>query len=478
MRPPRYTRLALAAVLTVLLVAGVLTLTPSNASVDRVHVVGYFANSNGIFVGDEVRILGVPVGKIEKIEPEPQRVRISFWYGQKYRVPADAKAVVLSPSLVSVRAIQLTPAYTGGPELRDNAVISQDRTAVPVEFDDFRVQLQRLTETLQPTQPGGVSTLGAFVNTAADNLRGQGATIRDTIIKLSQAFSALGDHSSDLFTTVKNLSILVDALQSSQDLLRNLNQNLAAVTGLLSNDPNELGSAIGDINAVVGDVRSFVADNRESLGTTSDKLASVSTALVHSLDDIKQVLHVGTPAFSNFLNIYQPAQGALTGILASNFSNPLQFICGAVQAASRLGAEQSAKLCVQYLAPIIKNRQLNFLPLGENLINGASARPNELTYSEDWLRPDYIPPPGAAPDGTLPAQGAGRDDSTAPPPPSGPLPPAGAPFTTYGEPADPNHGDPPFVPAVPDPGAPPLTAVQTDPNAGLPGLMVPKEGGS
>ena len=83
----------------------------------------------------------------------------------------------------------------------------------------------------------------------------------------------------------------------------------------------------------------------------------------------------------------------MTGALAvNNFANPIQFLCGAVQAASRLGAEQSAKLCVQYLAPIIKNRQYNFPPLGENLFVGATARPNEITYSEDWLRPDYVAP--------------------------------------------------------------------------------------
>ena len=33
----------------------------------------FFDNSNGIFVGDEVRIVGVPVGKIEKIEPPKKR---------------------------------------------------------------------------------------------------------------------------------------------------------------------------------------------------------------------------------------------------------------------------------------------------------------------------------------------------------------------------------------------------------------------
>jgi len=101
---------------------------------------------------------------------------------------------------------------------------------------------------------------------------------------------------------------------------------------------------------------------------------------------------------------------------------PLAFLCGAIQAASRLGGEQAAKLCVQYMAPIMKNRQYNFPPLGENLFVGAQARPNEVTYSEDWMRPDFVPP--AAP----PAE------------------------------------------RVPAPAA-------TDPSAGLPGMMVPASGG-
>ena len=122
------------------------------------------------------------------------------------RCPTDAKAVIISPTLVTARAIQLTPPYRGGPTLQDRAVIPQQRTAVPVEWDDVRLQLQRLANTLQPTQPDGASTLGSLVHTTADNLRGQGAAIRDSIVKLSQAMSALGDHSGDIFGSVKNLS--------------------------------------------------------------------------------------------------------------------------------------------------------------------------------------------------------------------------------------------------------------------------------
>lgn len=471
---PKYSRVGLAVLLAVTLVAGLVLVFASTTGLGRVNVVAYFSNANGVFVGDEVRILGVPVGKIEKIEAQPERVKVEFWYDDDYQVPQDAKAVIIAPSLVSVRAIQMTPAYTGGPVMEPNTVIGQDRTAVPIEFDDFREQLQRLTDTLQPTEPGGTSSLGNFVNTAADNLRGEGANIRDTLIKLSAAFSALGDNSKNLFGTIKNLSILVSALQGSQDLLRNLNQNLAATTNLLADRPDELGQAVSDIDAVVGDVQTFVADNRESLGTTTDKLNEVSTTVMESLDDVKTALHVFPNSFQNFLNIYQPAQGAFTGALAvNNLSNPIQFLCGAIQAASRLGAEQSSKLCVQYLAPIVKNRQMNFFPAGMNPFVGPVARPNEITYSEDRLRPDYIPPNGPAPgDSALAAE------APAPRAP-GPLPPANQIYTRFGEPADPYHGDPPFVPArTPDPIPPEDLYQSTEPGAGLPGLMVPAGAGS
>jgi phospholipid/cholesterol/gamma-HCH transport system substrate-binding protein len=397
----RAVRLAAAIILGFSLIGGTAVMLRSTGERGRTHVVAYFDNSNGIFTGDEVRILGVPVGKIDRIDPEPDQVKISLWVDDKYKVPVDAKAAILSPSLVTARAIQLTPAYTGGPALADNAVIPRERTAVPVEWDDFREQLKKLTATLQPTEPDGVSTLGAFVNTAADNVRGQGANIRDTIIKLSQAFSAVGEHSNDIFSTVKNLSKLVSALQSSADLMRQLNRNLAAVSALLSNNSNEVATAVSDLNSAVTEVQGFVADNREALGVTSDKLASVSTALIQSLDDVKQTLHIAPTALSNFVNIFQPAQAALTGIgVINNFANPISFMCGSIQAASRLNFQQSAKLCAQYLAPILKNRQYNFPPLGMNLYIGAQARPNEVTYSEDWMRPDYVPPRSVAGAGT------------------------------------------------------------------------------
>ena len=394
----------------------------------------YFVESNGLFVGDEIRILGVAVGVVDKIEPQPASSKVTFSVDKQYSIPADARAAILSPSLVTSRAIQLVPAYANGPKLSPGASIPLTRTAVPVEWDDFRKQLEKLTEALQPTSPGGVNSVGEFINSAADNIRGQGDTARDTVIKLSQAISALGDHADDIFSTVRNLRLLVSALYSSSELLAAFNQNLAGVTTVLSNTPNEVANAVKGLDGALSDLRQFLAENREATGVTFDRFSSITTALNESRGDIKQVLHTAPTVFQNFLNIYQPAQSAMTGIIAlNNFADIPAFICSSIEAASRARLDRVSKLCLQYINPIIKNRIYNYIPAGLNPFVGTQARPSEITYSEDRLRPGYTPPA----DGVPPPDGA-PPPATPPPAPADP-PPGEAPGPSPGGAMDPTQ---------------------------------------
>src|SRR3954453_14154556 len=113
-------RLAVAGVLVLLLVAGWFAfLRPSGTT----HVTAYFTEAKGIYAGDKVTVLGVAVGKIEKITPERDRVRIDMRINDGVKLPTDVKAAIASPALVSVRTIALGPTYDGGPALSDGSVI-------------------------------------------------------------------------------------------------------------------------------------------------------------------------------------------------------------------------------------------------------------------------------------------------------------------------------------------------------------------
>src|SRR6201999_4010559 len=115
-------------------------------------VVAYFPAANALYAGDKVQIMGLRVGSIDKIEPVGDKMRVTFHYENKYKVPANASAVILNPTLVASRAIQLEPPYKGGPVLADNAVIPEERTEVPTEWDQLRDSVANVISKLGPTK--------------------------------------------------------------------------------------------------------------------------------------------------------------------------------------------------------------------------------------------------------------------------------------------------------------------------------------
>src|SRR6478735_3207233 len=87
----RWVRIALAAVLVVTLAIGLYLAWPTRVG-DK--LTAYFTSAVGLYPGDEVRIVGVPVGKIDSIEPRAGDVKITMTVQDGVKVPADARAII------------------------------------------------------------------------------------------------------------------------------------------------------------------------------------------------------------------------------------------------------------------------------------------------------------------------------------------------------------------------------------------------
>lgn len=72
-------------------------------------VVAYLPTAIALYSGDKVQIMGVRVGSIDSIEPAGDKMKVTFHYANKYKVPANASAVIVNPTLVASRSIQLEP---------------------------------------------------------------------------------------------------------------------------------------------------------------------------------------------------------------------------------------------------------------------------------------------------------------------------------------------------------------------------------
>jgi phospholipid/cholesterol/gamma-HCH transport system substrate-binding protein len=353
-------------------------------------VVAYFSEANALYSGDKVQIMGIRVGAIDKIEPAGDKMKVTLHYDNKYKVPADAVAVILNPTLVASRSIQLEPPYKGGAVMANNAVIPEDRTQVPTEWDQLRNTITNIISKLGPTKEQPKGPFGEIIEHYADGLAGKGKQINTTLNSLSEALTALNKGRGDFFAVVRSLALFVNALHEDDQKFVALNKNLAQFTNSLNGSDRDLGNALQQFDSLLTTVRPFLNKNREVLTHDVNNLATATNALVQPdpLNGLETGLHVLPTAAANVNQIYHPSHGAVVAIAAiQNFANPMEFICSSIQAGSRLGYQESAELCAQYLAPVLDSIKFNFLPFGLNLFSTAEALPKEVAYSEPRLQP-------------------------------------------------------------------------------------------
>lgn len=356
-------------------------------------VVAYFSQANALYAGDEVEIMGVPVGSIDKVEPAGDKMRVTFHYQNKYKVPAGASAAILNPSLVASRSIQLEPPYNGGPVLMDNAVIPLERTRVPMEWDDLRDNISRTVSALGPTPDHPTGPLGETLESLADGLAGKGDEINHSLNSLSTALTALNESRGETLAVVRGLATFLTALKINEQQLASLNVNLAQLTSSLAPNDHEVADAVTQLHALLPVLHKFLDQNARAAAHDLDNLSAATTPLVQpdTANDLETFLHVFPTFAANNSNTYHPSHGALTIIPALvNFANPLNFICSAIQASSRMGYQDSAEMCAQYLTPVLDAMKFNYLPFGLMPFSTAESLPKEIAYSEPRLQP----PPG------------------------------------------------------------------------------------
>src|SRR6201998_1377336 len=352
-------------------------------------VIAYFPEANALYSGEKVQIMGVRVGSVDKIEPAGDKMKVTFHYATKYKVPANASAVILNPTLVALRAIQLEPPYRGGPVLADNAKIPQDRTQVPVEWDELRNSVTNIISKLGPTPEQPKGPFGEVIESYANGLAGKGKEINTTLDNLSRALNALNQGRGDFFAVLRSLALFVNALHQDDQQFVALNQNLAELTGRLAGSDNDLANAVQQVDSLLSSLRPFLDKNREVLVQDVNNLETATNTLLQPepLNGLETALHVLPTAAANVNQIYHPSHGAVVAIPSITFSNPLQFICSSIQAGSRLGHQDSAELCAEYLAPVLDAIKFNYLPFGLNLFSTAETLPKEVAYSEPRLQP-------------------------------------------------------------------------------------------
>ncbi len=311
---------AVIAIVAVIVVAVIVVSTTGGGKTYK--LTAYFSRAVGLYNGNDVRIMGVKVGQVDSITPEGPVVKVVMSYNGNDRVPANAKAVVITPSIVSDRYIQISPGYRSGPTLANNAVLGcppnspataacSNQTAVPLELDQIFGNINTLDAALGPQGANKNGALSNLVKISAANLKGNGDAFNKALTQFSAAISTLAGSRGDLFGTVTHLQQFTTTLANDDGGVRDLTRNLAKVGGQLSSERHDLGAALANLATALTEVQSFVAQNRTGLTGDIHGLAKVTDVLSQEKEAITQFTDLAPLALSDLSLSYDPVSQTL-----------------------------------------------------------------------------------------------------------------------------------------------------------------------
>lgn len=299
----RFARPATGVVIVLLLVAAALVALQGD---DKKHLTAYFPTTISLYPGAQVKVLGVRVGTVDDVAVEGTKVRVAMTYDAEENLPADVHAVIVPPSLLGDRFVQLTPAYTGGAALPEAATLNTDRTSVPLEVDETYRSLDQLAKALGPKGANKSGALSRLVSATADNLKGNGAAFNSTMRELSDAVATLEQSSPDIAGTVTNLASVTKNLAGNDGQLRTMVTTLTSVSTELNGQRSDLRGAVRGLDTALAELGGFVRKHRPELARTIGSLTKTTGTIAKHREDLAEVLDIAPLAVNNLAHTNQP----------------------------------------------------------------------------------------------------------------------------------------------------------------------------
>jgi phospholipid/cholesterol/gamma-HCH transport system substrate-binding protein len=247
------------------------------------RIYALFNNVQELKVGDRVKMAGVEVGRVEKIQLEGEKARVTLKMKRETEVKTDSTATVKFTGLMGQNFVSLDFGTPDAPIAKDGAVLSSkeqpDLSVVMEKIDNVASGVENLTKSFSGLKLDEL--LGPFIDFMKDNRAPLTATISNINSVTFQVSQGKG--------TVGKL-IYDETLYNSA---------LATVTNLQS--------TLTDARAAVADARNIIAQVNAGQGTAGKlikdpALYNETTASMTNLREILQKINQGQGSVGKLIN--------------------------------------------------------------------------------------------------------------------------------------------------------------------------------
>jgi virulence factor Mce-like protein len=185
-------------------------------------------DSVGLYVGNPVTHLGYPIGEVASITPSAQSVRVDFKIDGGQTIPADAKAVTRSTSILADRALELVGDYEKGDHLSPGSCIPLSRSLTPKTLSEV---IGASNTFLNSINPAGSNNVGDLVKGIDEAAHRQGPNVNQLLNTTSSVFDSPDQAIGDMASITRNLGQLTGTLNDLNPSTKQVFDNMASPVG-------------------------------------------------------------------------------------------------------------------------------------------------------------------------------------------------------------------------------------------------------
>ncbi|MBF6463615.1 MCE family protein [Nocardia beijingensis] len=241
-----------------------------------------FSDVLGLRVGDDVRMAGVRVGRVDEIDfTDGYRARVDFRIDERQHLTTTTKALVRYQNLIGQRYIALAPGKAAGAVVEAGSQIPLERTEPSFDVSALLSGFEPLFGVLQPDQINSLS------ETLIQALQGNQVSLRSLIVQASELAGTFGQRDEILGEVLGNLSSVVSGLAHRSGELETLITQARALVEALYSQGESLKHSVDRVADTTDSLTRLIMQVKPGLaGAQHDATTGVALLLLNgaSLD--------------------------------------------------------------------------------------------------------------------------------------------------------------------------------------------------
>jgi phospholipid/cholesterol/gamma-HCH transport system substrate-binding protein len=260
--------LVVAVAVTVVIAATIRPVAPGGT----VDYRALFSNASHLTPGDDVRVAGVPIGKVKSVElTHDGRALVKFGVVGSLSLTTGTHAAVRYLNLIGDRYLSLSNGP--GSPLRPGTTLPLDHTQPALDLSELFNGFKPLFAALSPAD---VNKLAASIISI---LQGEGGTVSDLLRQTADVTNSLADRDGVIGRVITNLDALLSTVDHRQTQLAELVDQLDRFMTGLAGDRRAIVASLSHIDTMTSVTASLLRDARPSLKADIDHLGQVATSL-------------------------------------------------------------------------------------------------------------------------------------------------------------------------------------------------------